>query len=375
MLNIADDHSNWKTLSHKIKDWGYELGFQQVGITNTSLDQHKDYLQTWLDKGYQGEMQWMQKHQAQRDEPSRLVDEAIRVISVRMNYLPEDTEQVKILKQSDKAYISRYAMGRDYHKLIRKRLASLGKKIEDFVQNHSKQLPIHQRPFVDSAPVMEKAFAEKAGLGWIGKHTVVINQQAGSWFFLGELITNLPLVIDNEKIENRCGDCEACLKVCPTDAFAAPYQLDASRCISYLTIELKGSIPIEFREAMGNRVFGCDDCQLICPWNKYAHHTKEDDFTPRHQLNDSDLSDLFLWTEEEYLKNTEGSAIRRLGYERWLRNLAIGLGNATPKPENIDTLKKQKAFPSAIVQEHIDWAIERQQNPTPRTRKIKKEKR
>jgi epoxyqueuosine reductase len=369
--DCADQQSQWQTLSSLIKDWGQTLGFQQIGITDTALGEHTQHLQQWLDNGYQGEMQWIKTHQAQRNNPQILVPDALRIISVRMNYLPENIEQVKILKQSDKAYISRYALGRDYHKLIRKRLANLGKKIEAYIHEHKLNSLIQQRPFVDSAPVLEKAFAEKAGLGWIGKHTVLINKDAGSWFFLGELITNLPLVTDTPEINNRCGDCEACLKVCPTDAFAAPYQLDATRCISYLTIELKGSIPLEFREPMGNRVFGCDDCQLICPWNKYARHSKEDDFSPRHQLNDADLAELFLWTEAEYLKNTEGSAIRRIGYERWLRNLAVGLGNAKASRENIEVLEKRKGFPSPMVQEHVQWAIQQQQNPKKRTRKLK----
>ena len=320
-------------------------------------------------------MEWIKVHQPQRNNPDMLVPQAARVISARMDYLPENTEQIKILKQSDKAYLSRYALGRDYHKLIRKRLAQLGKKIEQYLADNNSQLPVNQRPFVDSAPVLEKAFAEKAGLGWIGKHTILLNDTAGSWFFLGELITNIPLPLDNlDKTGslNRCGNCEACLKVCPTDAFVAPYQLDATRCISYLTIELKGSIPEEFREPMGNRIFGCDDCQLICPWNKFAQPTNEKDFSPRHQLDNADLIELFLWTEAQYLKNTQGSAIRRIGYERWLRNLAIGLGNATPSEDIIAALNQQKNYPSPMVQEHIEWALKQQQNPKKRRRKIKR---
>ncbi len=367
-------------LAEQIKTWGRELGFQQVGITDAEPGQHSEHLQQWLDKGYHGEMEWIRNHQAQRNTPELLVPNALRIISVRMDYFPENTEQVKILKQADKAYVSRYALGRDYHKLIRKRLATLAKKIETYCAEHDElkemiDSSINQRPFVDSAPVLEKAFAEKAGLGWIGKHTVLLNDTAGSWFFLGEVITNLPLPVDEPHINNRCGDCEACLKVCPTDAFVAPYQLDATRCISYLTIELKGAIPEEFREPMGNRVFGCDDCQLICPWNKFAKPTTEKDFSPRHELHDADLLRLFAWTEEEYLKNTEGSAIRRIGYERWLRNLAIGIGNASPSHENINALEKRQSFPSAMVQEHITWALKQQrnnlENPKKRIRKIK----
>ncbi|MGH1486480.1 MAG: tRNA epoxyqueuosine(34) reductase QueG [Cellvibrionaceae bacterium] len=362
----------WQTLAGLIKQWGRELGFQQVGITDIDLGQHKDYLEEWLNNGYQGEMEWIRAHQPQRNNPDMLVTAAARVISARMDYLPENTEQIKILKQSEKAYISRYALGRDYHKLIRKRLAQLGKKIEQYVKDNDCDMPISQRPFVDSAPVLEKAFAEKAGLGWIGKHTVLLNESAGSWFFLGELITNIPLPTDTLQTDNRCGSCEACLKICPTDAFIAPYQLDATRCISYLTIELKGSIPEEFREPMGNRVFGCDDCQLICPWNKFAKPSEEKDFSPRHQLDDAKLIDLFLWTEEQYLKNTEGSAIRRIGYERWLRNLAIGLGNAAPSEEIITALTNRKDHPSSIVKEHVEWALQQQLNPKKRKRKIRR---
>ena len=365
MLSTAE----WRPLAGLIKQWGRELGFQQVGITDINLGQHRDYLEAWLNNGYQGEMEWIRTHQAQRNNPNMLVAGAARVISARMDYLPENTEQVKTLKQSEKAYISRYALGRDYHKLIRKRLAQLGKKIEQYSNDN---MPINQRPFVDSAPVLEKAFAEKAGLGWIGKHTLLLNQSAGSWFFLGELITNIPLPIDTIQTDKHCGSCEACLKVCPTDAFIAPYQLDATRCISYLTIELKGPIPEALREPMGNRVFGCDDCQLICPWNKFAKPSKEKDFSPRHQLDDAKLIDLFLWTEEQYLKNTEGSAIRRIGYERWLRNLAIGLGNATPSEDIIVALTCRREHASAMVSEHIEWALQQQKHPKKRKRKVKR---
>lgn len=363
----------YQQLADNIKLWGKELGFQHIGITDIELGPHKQFLQDWLDNGYHGEMAWMEAHQPQRNDPTSLVPETIRIISARMDYLPENTQQVKILKQADKAYISRYALGRDYHKLIRKRLAALAKKIQQACDENDEHTSVlNQRPFVDSAPVLEKAFAEKAGLGWIGKHTVLLNSSVGSWFFLGELMTNLPLPIDQEQSKNQCGDCEACLKVCPTDAFVAPYKLDATRCISYLTIELKEAIPLEFREAMGNRVFGCDDCQLICPWNKYAKPTNEKDFSPRHQLNNSDLVTLFLWTEEEYLKNTEGSAIRRIGYQRWLRNLAVGLGNAKPSPTIKEALEKQYPYASAMVKEHIDWALAQQGNTKKRVRKIKR---
>lgn len=372
-LDAAHSTTFLQDLTKKIKRWGKDLGFQEIAITDANPNQHSQHLDEWLQKGYHGEMQWMQNHQTQRHNPNTLVPGAIRVISARIDYLPKDTQQVKILKESNKAYISRYALGRDYHKLIRKRLALIAKKIEQECQENRFILEeIHQRPFVDSAPVLEKAYAEKAGLGWIGKHTLLLNAAAGSWFFLGELITNLPLLIDEPTIKNQCGDCEACLKVCPTDAFIGPYKLDARRCISYLTIELKGSIPLEFREPMGNRVFGCDDCQLICPWNKFAKPSQEKDFSPRHSLDNAELTTLFLWTEEEYLNNTEGSAIRRIGYERWLRNLAIGLGNAKPSKEIMVALEQRKDFPSTMVKEHIDWALQQQLQPKKRARKIKR---
>ena len=365
---------DYQHLAQHIKQWGHEFGFQQTAITDIDLKNHPAFLKQWLDNQFHGDMQWMETHQAQRTNPRLLVKNAMRVISVRMDYLPENSEQIRILKQADKAYISRYALGRDYHKLLRKRLAKLADNIhkyceKNFAHDHSKPT---QRPFVDSAPVLEKAFAEKAGLGWIGKHTVLINESAGSWFFLGELIIDLPLPIDNPTVTNRCGECTACLKICPTDAFIGPYQLDARRCIAYLTIEHKGVIPQEFREPMGNRVFGCDDCQLICPWNKFAKPTQEKDFSPRHQLQDSDLLTLFMWSETEYLQKTEGSALRRIGYERWLRNLAVGLGNAQSSPAIITALNERLAFPSPMVQEHIQWALERQQFPKRRLRKIKR---
>ena len=363
-------------LAEDIQHWGRELGFQQVGISDLELGEHRNHLEYWLEQQYHGEMQWMETHKDLRHFPSKLVPNTIRTISVRINYLPEDPRHIQTLKEGNKAYISRYALGRDYHKLIRKRLGNLAKKIEQAYQaltekNGWPTLPPSQRPFVDSAPVMEKALAEKAGLGWMGKHTLLINQDSGSWFFLGEVLTSIPLPTNSAIAENRCGDCTACLKVCPTDAFPAPYQLDATRCISYLTIELKGSIPEEFREPMGNRVFGCDDCQAICPWNKYAKHSEEHDFTPRHELDKAELITLFLWSENDYLRHTEGSPIRRIGYERWLRNLAIGLGNAPKSHDVLEALTSRRDFPSKMVQEHIEWAISRQESERKSRRKIK----
>lgn len=374
--HAIQQHPDLLALAQYIQQWGRELGFQQVGITDIDLGEHRHHLEHWLEQQYHGEMQWMETHKELRHYPEKLVPDSIRVISARIHYLPEDPRHIQTLKEGDKAYISRYALGRDYHKLIRKRLGQLAKKIEQAYQslcekNHWPQLPPSQRPFVDSAPVMEKALAEKAGLGWIGKHTLLINKEAGSWFFLGEILTSIPLPLNQTAMENHCGDCTACLKVCPTDAFVAPYQLNATRCISYLTIELKGSIPEEFREPMGNRVFGCDDCQAICPWNKYAKHSEEQDFSPRHELDKSSLIKLFLWSEEEYLKHTEGSAIRRIGYERWLRNLAVGLGNAPKSIDALEALRSRQNFPSDMVQEHISWAIERQLSERKSRRKIK----
>jgi epoxyqueuosine reductase len=277
---------------------------------------------------------------------------------------------VRILKNDRKAYISRYATGRDYHKLIRKRLAQLAEKIDGFCREH--QLDSSGRAFTDSAPVMERALAEKAGLGWIGKNCMLLNSGAGSWFFLGEIYTNLALPLDTSEQPNQCGECTACLKVCPTDAFVSAYQLDARRCISYLTIENKGAIPAEFREAMGNRVFGCDDCQIICPWNRYAKASGEPDFKPRHGLDDGELLTLFRWSEQEFLQKTEGSAIRRIGYERWQRNLAVALGNGSPSAELIAELEGALPRATPLVAEHIQWAIERLCSGKKRRRKVKR---
>jgi epoxyqueuosine reductase len=348
-------------LAADIKIWGRELGFQQVGITDIDLADAEIRLKEWLTKGYHGSMEWLTAHDNKRSRPADLVPGTLRVISVRMDYLPGDTNQIATLKDPTKAYVSRYTLGRDYHKLIRKRLSSLAKQIDDALPaDYPRKDEWLNRAFVDSAPVMERPLAEKAGLGWTGKHTLIINSTAGSWFFLGEIFTFLPLPVDQPNQPNQCGDCTACLKVCPTDAFTNPYELDARRCISYLTIENKGPIPLEFREPMGNRVFGCDDCQAICPWNKYAQFTQETDFLPRHGLADSDLVSLFNWTEKEYLDNTEGSAIRRIGYEGWLRNLAVGLGNAPSDARIIDALTAKREAVSPLIQEHIDWALGQQ---------------
>lgn len=347
-------NDNFIQLAQHIKQWGRELGFQQVGITDTDLSQAEARLQAWLDKNYHGEMHYMESHGTKRSRPAELVPGTVRIISVRMDYLPPDATIIQTLTDPNKAYIARYAMGRDYHKVIKKRLQQLADKITAVVG------PFGYRAFTDSAPVMEKPIAEKAGLGWIGKNTNLINSKAGSWFFLGELYTDLPLPID-QPATNHCGSCHACLDICPTQAFVSPYQLDARRCIAYLTIEYRGVIPEELRSLMGNRVFGCDDCQFVCPWNKFARATQEGDFKVRHGFDTSQLIDLFVWSEEEFLQKTEGSAIRRIGYECWLRNLAIGLGNAPTAIEVIRALQARIDYPSALVQEHVQWALVKHQ--------------
>jgi len=339
-------------LATQIKQWGKELGFAHIGIGPAEPSHHAERLTQWLAKGFHGEMHYMAERESLRRNPESLLPGTLRVISARMDYRPEASDALQILKQADKAYISRYALGRDYHKLIRKRLAQLADRLGGQ----------QQRAFVDSAPVLERGFAEQAGLGWIGKNTMLINSRAGSWFFLGEIYTDLALPIDPPQETGHCGSCQACLDDCPTQAIVAPYQVDARRCISYLTIELKGAIPEDLRPAMGNRVFGCDDCQLVCPWNKFSQPTSEPDFAPRHQLDDRELLDLFLWTEEEFLSRTAGSPIRRIGYQRWLRNLAVGLGNAPFNPDIVDGLKTQRPQAEPMAAEHIDWALARQQH-------------
>ncbi|GGJ97450.1 tRNA epoxyqueuosine(34) reductase QueG [Pseudomonas matsuisoli] len=340
-------------LAHAIKEWGQALGFQQVGITDIDLGRHEQHLQDWLNAGYHGEMEYMAAHGQKRSRPAELVPGTLRVVSVRMDYLPGDTRMAQRLAERDKAYLSRYALGRDYHKLIRKRLQQLADRIVAEVGT------LGYRAFVDSAPVLEKAVAEKAGLGWIGKNTLVLNRKAGSYFFLGELFVDLPLPVDPPQATEHCGRCSACLDICPTQAFVGPQQLDARRCISYLTIELKGPIPEALRPLMGNRVFGCDDCQIVCPWNRFARPTHEPDFSPRHGLDNEELASLFRWTEDEFLSRTEGSPLRRAGYERWLRNLAVGLGNAPSTIPVIEALNLRRNHPSALVREHVEWALDR----------------
>lgn len=346
-------------LSEEIKEWGKELGFQKVGITDIDLKQHEAKLQQWLEHNYHGEMDYMEKHGMKRARPNELHPGTLRVISVRMDYLPEHAQFARSLKDKSSAYISRYALGRDYHKVVRKKLKQLGQKIEQQVGQ------LGYRPFVDSAPVLERPLAEKAGLGWTGKHSLLLDEKAGSWFFIGELMVDLPLPVD-QAVEDKCGQCVACLKICPTQAIVAPYIVDGRRCISYLTIELQGAIPVEFRKAIGNRIYGCDDCQLICPWNRFASTSEEADYQARRQLEQQPLLTLFSWSETEFLSNSEGSAIRRIGYQRWLRNIAVALGNAPTTPELIHALEnKLQQSHSELVNEHIQWALEQHKNNIP----------
>lgn len=344
-------------LASSIKTWGRELGFQQVGISGLALGEHEQHLQRWLEAGHHGEMDYMQAHGSKRWRPDELVPGTLRVVSVRMDYLPGDTGMAERLAQPEKAYISRYALGRDYHKVVRKRLQQLAERIQSSIGAFG------YRAFVDSAPVLEKAIAEQAGLGWIGKNTLVLNRKAGSYFFLGELFVDLPLPVDPPQASEHCGKCHACLDICPTNAFVGPYQLDARRCISYLTIEYKGSIPEPLRPLIGNRVFGCDDCQLVCPWNRFARPTAETDFSPRHGLDNAELAALFRWDEQQFLSQTEGSPLRRAGYERWLRNLAVGLGNAPTTIAVVEALRARQADPSPLVREHVAWALARHGEP------------
>lgn len=344
-------------LGESIKSWGKELGFQQVGFADTDLAQHEFRLQQWLDEHMHGEMDYMQKHGTKRSRPGELVPGTVRVISVRMDYQTAQGVPVEnIIDDAETAVVSRYALGRDYHKVLRSRLAKLAKRIEAAIG------PFGYRAFVDSAPVLEKALAEKAGLGWIGKHSNLLNSRAGSWFFLGEIFTDLPLPVE-KPAKNHCGDCVSCIDACPTQAIVAPYRVDARRCISYLTIELRGSIPLELRPLMGNRIFGCDDCQLVCPWNRFAQFSEESDFTPRNNLDDISLVNLFSWTEDQFLQRTLGSAIRRTGYQGWLRNIAVALGNVDLKQAKnpqavIGSLRNRQNDPSELVREHVEWALQ-----------------
>ena len=359
---LMTEAQQWAELALQIKNWAAELGFAQCAVSEPDLTLASERLQQWLQARHHGSMEWMQERAELRSCPEKLLPGTLRVISVRMDYLA-DNSMLAVLKSDDKAYISRYALGRDYHKLIRKRLAQLADKIRaaiDAMPLDASQPELIQRPFVDSAPVMEKPIAEQAGLGWIGKNTLLINSEAGSWFFLGELFTSAPLPVDRSSQPDQCGNCRACLTTCPTDAFTAPYQLDARRCIAYQTIENRGSIPVELRGALGNRVFGCDDCQIFCPWNRQPAQTQQADFAPRHQLQDSQLAELFMWSEQQWLERTAGSPIRRIGYRGWLRNLSVGLGNWSDAAAAIKVLQNRADIDDQLVREHIDWALQTQ---------------
>ncbi len=348
-----------RRLADDIRTWAQQLGFADIGITDADVgSQHRRHFLSWLARGRHASMDWMERHGSLRLDPTALWPGTLRVISVRMDYLPATaSDMAENLADSHRAYISRYALGRDYHKVLRQRLARLARRIERAVDGH-------HRAFADSAPLLERALAERAGLGWIGKNTMLIHRQAGSWFFLGEICTDAPLPIDPptspEERAGHCGSCRACLDICPTGALVGPRQLDAKRCISYLTIEHRGSIPLPLRALLGNRIFGCDDCQLVCPWNRYARLSTLADFQPRHSLDRSQLISLFAWSRVEFERHTEGSAIRRTGYVGWLRNLAVALGNASPDPAVVAALRQRLAHPSAIVREHVVWALARQ---------------
>lgn len=353
------DPADPAALARAIKAWGAELGFQQVGIAAIDLDADAAHLRDWLARGQHGEMDYMARHELLRARPDALVPGTLRVVSVRMDYgTGNDAGAWATLEDGERAYVARYALGRDYHKLMRNRLQKLAERIA------AQAGPFGYRAFVDSAPVLERALARDAGLGWIGKHSCLINRSAGSWFFLGELYTDLPLPVD-APASAHCGTCTRCITVCPTGAIVAPYRVDARRCISYLTIELRGSIPEDLRPLVGNRIFGCDDCQLACPWNKFAVRTAQPDFAPRHGLDSASLADLFAWTEPEFLARTEGSAIRRTGYTGWLRNIAVALGNAPASPAVLAALATRAHDPDPIVREHTLWALSRHEKMGP----------
>ena len=345
-------------LREKIEHWARELGFQSLGISSGQLTQAESHLLEWLDRGYHGTMSYMSRHGSARTRPHELLPGTVRIISVRMDYRPEDVvDSLAGLEDLRNGYVARYAVGRDYHRLMRRRLQRLADHITDAIG------PFLYRAFTDSAPVMEKPLASHAGLGWIGKHTNLINKNAGSFFFIGELYTDLPLPVD-EPVTDHCGECSRCITACPTGAIVGPYQLDARRCISYLTIELKGSIPIELRASIGNRIFGCDDCQLVCPWNRFSQPTEEIGFALNPQFAAPPLVSLLAWDEDQFLRNTAGTALRRITHEQWLRNGAVAIGNGPREQDALNVLTDRLAHPSPMVREHVAWALARLQKVT-----------
>lgn len=356
MQNGYPLQENYAALATQIHVWAHELGFQRVGISDTDLTPAESGLMEWLSLGWHGEMDYMATYGTKRSRPPELMPGTLRVISLSMNYLPpQSRDSWDVLADGESAFISRYALGRDYHKVIRNRLMRLADKIRAEVAGFD------GRVFTDSAPVMEVELARKAGLGWRGKHTLLLSREHGSWFFLGEIYLNLPLPVDMPQQEH-CGTCTRCIEVCPTRAIIAPYRLDARRCISYLTIELKGSIPVELRPLVGNRIYGCDDCQLVCPWNGFAQTTVEPDFAARHGLDNVSLVELFAWDEMEFKTKLAGSPIYRIGYERWLRNIATALGNAAKSDTVVAALERRAKHESALVREHVEWALQQHVN-------------
>ncbi|HEX7607080.1 MAG TPA: tRNA epoxyqueuosine(34) reductase QueG [Usitatibacter sp.] len=337
----------------RVKGWGRELGFDAIAIAGTDLAEEEARLLEWLGRGGHGEMDYMARHGARRARPAELVPGTVSVITARLDYTPgEARDSWEVLDDPASAFVSRYALGRDYHKVLRAKLQALAARMTDELG------PFQYRVFTDSAPVMEVSLAARSGLGWRGKHTLLLSRDAGSLFFLGELFVGLDLAKD-APVSAHCGTCERCIEICPTRAIVAPYQLDARRCISYLTIEHHGPIPEELRPLMGNRIYGCDDCQLVCPWNKYARSASDPDFAVRDGLDDAQLVALFAWSEEEFGRRFEGSAIRRIGHEKWLRNIAVALGNAPTSPAIVAALATRSDHPSPLVREHVAWALSR----------------
>jgi epoxyqueuosine reductase len=340
-----------QALLSQLQQWAAQLGFTGFGIANIDLSADEAAFRTWLEEGFNGEMAYMSRHGSKRSRPAELIPGTVSCISVRMDYWPPDAKEAhSVLRDSTRGYVSRYALGRDYHKVMRSRLQKLCDRLRNSIG------PFGYRVFTDSAPVLEKPLARNAGLGWIGKHTNLIDKDSGSYFFLGEVYLDLELPASAPG-SAHCGTCSACMPACPTGAIVAPYRLDARRCISYLTIELKGAIPVEFRRAIGNRIYGCDDCQLVCPWNKFARPSQDADFAVRHGLDDAQLSELFAWSEADFEEKTRGSAIHRIGYERWLRNIAVALGNAPASKDTTQALLARRDHPSALVREHVQWAL------------------